>query len=81
MAEGAANRLPMFVAIYCRPEGEVYDEKVTMQRANVFGGLTMDMVWRVFFCIYRQLGKSLNYTQGYLKNVGPVLAARLGTAD
>lgn len=80
MAEGAANRLPMFVAVYCRPKGEVYDEEVTMERAKLFErGLTMDNVWRVFFCIYKRLGKYQNFIQEYSRKLEPELVQKLGS--
>jgi len=77
MAEGAANRLPMFVAIYCREEKKEYDEKETMERAKLFNDLPMEEVWRVFFCIYRQLGKYQNYIREYSKRAEEVLPGRL----
>ena len=46
-----ANQLPMLMAIYCRPEGEAYDEETIMKRTTLMEGVTMDKVWAVFFCI------------------------------
>ena len=81
MAEGAANRLPMFVAIYCREEKKEYSEEDTMARAKKFMDLPMEEVWRVFFCIYRLLGKSQNYIQEYSKRVAELLPERLRSLD
>lgn len=77
MAEGAAERLPMFVAIYCRPEETEYTEEGTLAREKLFMDLSMEEVWRVFFCIYRQLGKFQNYIHEYSKRVVQVLPERL----
>lgn len=77
MAEGAADRLPMFVAIYCRPEETEYTEEGTLAREKLFMDLSMQEVWRVFFCIYRQLGKYQNFIQEYSKRVVELLPGRL----
>lgn len=38
--------------ILCRPEGEAYNENVSLQRAAYFmDKLTMDIAWEVFFCL------------------------------
>lgn len=81
MAEGAANRIPMFVAIYCRPKGEEYNERDTINRAKIFYDLPMEEVWRVFFCTYRQLGKYQNSTQKYSKRVAEVMQEKLSSLD
>ena len=81
MAEGAADRLPMFVAIYCRPEETEYTEAGTLEREKLFMDLPMEEVWRVFFCIYRQLGKYQNFIQEYSKRVVEVTAERLQVLD
>lgn len=77
MAEGAAERLPMFVAVYCRPEQTEYTEEGTLEREKLFLDLPMEEVWRVFFCIYRQLGKYQNFIQEYSKRVEALLPERL----
>ena len=46
LAEKGVERLPMLIAVYCRPEGEKYDEKKTREREPMMRGLTMDKVWR-----------------------------------
>lgn len=78
MAEGAANRLPMFVAIYCREKGEEYDEDKVIQRADDFMDLPMEEVWRVFFCMFKQLGRFQTYTQKYSKGLEKELVEKLG---
>jgi hypothetical protein len=81
MAEGAAERLPMFIAIYCRPEETEYTEEGTLAREKLFLDLPMEEVWRVFFCIYRQLGKYQNFIQEYSKRVVELLPERLMNLD
>ncbi|MCK4815660.1 hypothetical protein KA005_07820, partial [bacterium] len=65
--EGAVQ-LPMLMAIYCRPEGEAYDEETIMKRTTLMEQLTMDKVWAVFFCInglFRLYQNSIRgFTQG-----------------
>ena len=72
LAEGAVDRLPMFVSVYCRKLNEKYDEKKAMQREKLFLDLNMEVVWAVFFCIRRLLERYLTSTQSFLKG-----AARL----
>lgn len=81
MAEGAADRLPMFVAIYCRPEETEYSEAGTLEREKLFMELPMEEVWRVFFCIYRLLGKFQNYIREYSRKAEKVLPERLKSLD
>ena len=77
MAEGAAERLPMFVAIYCRPEETEYTEAGTLEREALFMDLSMEEVWRVFFCIYKQLGKYQSFIHEYSKRAVELLPERL----
>lgn len=43
------------VSILCRPEGEKYVEEISLQRAEMFKNLTMDVVWNVFFSLIAPL--------------------------
>lgn len=47
------------IAILCRPMMagilEPYDEKVSLERAEKFKALKMDIVWEVFFCLQKQI--------------------------
>ncbi len=52
------NRLPMFMAIYCRRKGEEYNEKVALKRSVIFGKCNMDVVWTLFF-LHRKAYSSL----------------------
>lgn len=79
MATGAANRLPMFLAVYCRPAGESYDEKRTIAREKLFHELPMDIVWSVFFCIYRQLKTYQNSTRQFSVRAAQILQAKYGS--
>lgn len=67
--EGSVKRLPMFCAIYCRPEGEEYDEKKVLAREKLFHKLRMDVVWEVFFCISELYVKFASSIQAYLSGV------------
>jgi hypothetical protein len=55
------KKLPLFMAVYCRPEGEKYNEQKTFERVDLFKSISMDIVWSLFFCIGR-------YTRTYLKD-------------
>lgn len=57
--EVAAN----IVSIMCRPEGEEYNEKKSLERAEKFKELPMSIVWEVFFCIQQLLTISSQNTQ------------------
>jgi hypothetical protein len=58
MTTGAADRIPMFVAVYCRPEGEQYNEAAALLREKLFHDLPMNVVWSVFFCMQGRKGGS-----------------------
>ena len=67
MAEGAANRLPMFVAIYCRPEETEYSEAGTLEREKLFMDLSMEEVWRVFFAFTGNLENTRTLSESIQK--------------
>lgn len=58
------KHLPMFIATYCRPAGEKYDERVIQKRAELFKRLPMSVAWEVFFCIQRLM---LSYSTNILR--------------
>lgn len=45
------SRCANLVSILCRPDGEQYNEDTSLQRAERFKRLTMDVVWNVFFSL------------------------------
>lgn len=47
--EGDYHKIFNIVSILCLKEGEEYDEQVSLERAEAFKELTMDIVWDVFF--------------------------------
>lgn len=49
------NKLALFMAIYCRKKGEAYDERIVVERKELFMTAPMSVVWSVFFCIIRRL--------------------------
>lgn len=57
IASTAANKEQEFgkvanmIAILCRPDGEKYDEAVSLARAEKFRALPMSTVWAVFFSL------------------------------
>ncbi len=55
LLEKGVSKLPMFMAIYCRPKDEQYDERKVLRREPLMRSVTMDKVWSVFFCISQLL--------------------------
>jgi len=53
------GNLRMIIAVYCRPEGEEYDEQKAIERSEKFGELPMSVAWEVFFCITELLNTSV----------------------
>lgn len=53
------GNLKMLIAVYCRPEGEEYDEQKAIERSEQFGELPMSVAWEVFFCITGLLNTSV----------------------
>lgn len=71
------GNLRMLIAIYCRPEGEEYNEQKAIERSGQFGELPMSVAWEVFFCITELLNismKTINtYYQGAVKKASDYL--------
>jgi len=59
----------MLIAVYCRPEGEEYDEKKTIERAGRFGSLPMEVALEVFFYIFEQLNTSTRIISTYYQQI------------
>ena len=78
-AKGAAM-LPMFMAVYCRPAGEQYDQAKAISRAELFGALRMNIVWEVFFCTSALRDKYLKGLAPFLKRVRERTQPRRGLA-
>ncbi|GAG69390.1 unnamed protein product [marine sediment metagenome] len=53
------GNLKMLIAIYCRPEGEEYNEQKAIERSEQFNDLSMEVAWEVFFCITELLNISV----------------------
>jgi len=67
--EKGAERIPMLVSVYCRPDGEQYDEEKVVEREPLMRSLTMNVVWSVFFCIVMLSGRYSSFIQGFTKGV------------
>ena len=61
-------RFPLFMGIYCRKEGEEYNEKVALERSELFKKASMSTVWALFFCIDQLTVSLQNYMQKYLRS-------------
>jgi hypothetical protein len=64
--EKGFDAIALVIAVYCHPEGEVYDTKKVAQRAKEFQDLTMDVVWEIFFYISKLLASYQNIIR-YMK--------------
>lgn len=53
LADEGVEKFATIMAIYCRKDGEVYDESVAVARAELFLKTPMNVVWSLFFCIER----------------------------
>jgi hypothetical protein len=62
MSEAHEQSISMIIAIYCRKDGERYDEQLAIQRSEKFTKIPMSVVWQVFFCITQQLISSIRGT-------------------
>jgi hypothetical protein len=49
------TKIANLIAILCRPQGEKYNEDVSLVRAEKFKSLDMDTVWNVFFSLITPL--------------------------
>jgi hypothetical protein len=70
MAGGKYTVAPNIISILCRPKGEVYDEAKSLERAERFKELTMDVFWEVFFCLEERLRNLRNGTLTFLAGSG-----------
>lgn len=61
-------RFPLFMGIYCRKEGEEYNEKAALAKAELFKKASMATVWALFFCIEQLIVSSQNFIRKSLKN-------------
>ena len=77
LSKGGADSIPLFCAVYCREQGEEYDEHTVLIRAEAFRALTMDNVWQVFFCISALSKKYEISTRGYLRGVARLMRESL----
>lgn len=64
LQDKGVERMPMFMAIYCRPIKEEYDEEKVLSREPKMRTVTMDNVWAVFFCIVEL---QFNYRKSILR--------------
>ena len=55
------------ISILCRPENEIYNETISLQRAEKFKLLPMDIVWDIFFLLMPYLVKSKINTQIFFR--------------
>ena len=62
-------RFPLFMGIYCRKNGEEYNEKIALERAEIFKKVDMSIVWALFFCIEQLTATSQNYIRTSLSNL------------
>jgi hypothetical protein len=66
MAGGKFEVAANIISILCRPEGEVYNEDVSLKRAESFRSLSMSVFYEVFFCLDLRLKNFRNASTTYL---------------
>jgi len=71
------KRLPVFMGIYCRKEGEEYDEQAAIRRQEVFLNVTMNIVWALFFYTVKLTYVSQSFILTYLKRVVEAVAPQI----
>jgi len=57
------HKLALFMAIYCRKKGELYDERKVIERKELFMKAPMSIVWGVFFCTIKRLPEYILITR------------------
>lgn len=62
LSEHGAEYAAMIPAIYLRKKNEKYSEKLVMERKKLFEGLSMDVVWSLFFYIIGRAVRSMSDT-------------------
>lgn len=70
MTEDGIGTFPLFMAIYCRKDGEEYDDKVAMERQELFREARMSDVWSLFFYTEKLISR-------YTKNIEEYSEAEL----
>jgi len=73
LLEDGVKSLPLIVSIYCRKEGEEYDQDTALERQGLFLKAKMDEVWSLFFCIGVHTAKFLINSGIYSRGVLEVL--------
>ena len=63
------EHMPLIVAILCRPEGEVYNERVARERAEKFKQRPCTVALDVFFCKLSRMSISLNLMGEHLERL------------
>ena len=61
------------IAIYCRKENEEYNEKLVIERSELFKDLPLQIVWEVFFCMIKLLDTSAKQLITYTNLASEVL--------
>lgn len=45
------KQMPLFIACYCKKNGETFDQFTALERSKKFVNLPMTVAWEVFFCM------------------------------
>lgn len=67
--------LPYQIAILCRPKGEEYNDSIINKRAEMFKGLSMDVVWQIAFFLIKHKNKSMSLLSQYLTSQKTIMEA------
>lgn len=61
------KQMPVFIACYCKKQGETFDQFKVLERSKSFGNLPMTVAWEVFFCMVQFLTSQVSAIQNYLE--------------
>ena len=61
------KQMPLFIACYCKKQGEQFDQFVALERSKKFINLPMTVAWEVFFCMAHFLTSQVAAIQESLK--------------
>lgn len=67
MKSGKIKSLPNIIAILCKKDNEVYNETVSLKRAELFEDLDMQTAFEVFFCLLMEYGISRTLTRLFMQ--------------
>lgn len=69
LSQGGASQFPLFMSVYCRKEGEEYNQISTLKRQDEFLDAKMDVVWSLFFYTEKRIHVLSSSIASYLNPI------------